>query len=691
MPQEIQSQEDADLLVKALRSGYIPEDKKEAAFQNLEKWESRKKEPPSAWSQSIPGQYANYVTDVTGELLSGNFSNAGGKMRDAALGILEPAATIGSGALAEVGAGTAGLASLPFVGLDDSVDVINRVRDAGTYSPRTKAGQERLAAIGDSPVAGLLNKFNEGSEWLGTKTLEATGSPLLAAAAHTAPTAALELGSLGAAKGFGGMRRVPATLKSGKVVPKRQYGGVSATRSRPVRQPQGLLYQSDEAADIARMNSGQIDDVAAQQARAEAFRRAGLVDDAGPTRAQITRNKTDFQTQQEIAKKSNAVSERLAMQQGILGSKFDEAIEATGGKPVSGISSVADDIIGRSTKVDDAISRAYTLAEEIAPKTQNIDLTSYVNRLIESTGDNLYLKGMISSLTNDLKNKGILKNKKIAKLVSAKEAHDVRTYINTHFDGANGKQRFRLHELKEHLDNDVRRVVGKNVFKEADSLKAAHEASLRKAQISKYDDLKTNLVKDIRDNTVDPDFLAKTVSTSKKYRAEHIRQLRDYLNQTDSGKAAWRDFQAEVLDEIKQDSFRGPIDQLENLHITRASFERALKRIGEPKIKEIFDVSTQEFLDLIDEVVKLQEPIAGTQQGLGPSAQALDKLTEMVKAVPGLKGFVYDIAGRRLGKYRVPDAPVNLLTPDYVPGAVTGGLLSGAAQAEKRGLLQGNQ
>lgn len=664
----------------------------EAALSQLEEIQKNKKPSPSAWSQSLPGQYADYVTDVTGELLSGNFSNAGGMMRDAALGILEPAATIGSGALAEVAAGTAGLASLPFVGLDDSVDVINRVRDAGTYSPRTKAGQERLAAIGDSPVAGLLNKFNEGSEWLGTKTLEATGSPLLAAAAHTGPTAALELLPLGAAKRFGGVRRVSGVVKGGKTVPKRQYGGVSATRSRPVRQPQGLLYQSDEAADLARMNSGQIDDVAAQQARAETFRRAGLVDDAGPTRAQITRNKTDFQTQQELAKKSNVVNERLEMQQGILGSKFDEAIEATGGQPVSGISSVADDIIGRSTRADDAISRAYTLAEEMAPKTQNIDLTSYVNRLAESTGDNLYLKGMISSLTNDLKNKGIIKNKKIARLVSAKEAHDVRKYINRHFNGANGEQRFRLHELKEHLDNDVRRVVGKNVFKEADSLKAAHEAGLRKAKISKYDSSKTNLVKDIRDNTVDPDSLAKTVSTSKKYRAEHIRQLRDYLNQTDSGKAAWRDFQAEVLDQIKQDSFRGPLDQLENLHITRASFERALKRIGDPKIKEIFDVSTQQFLDLIDEVVKLQEPIAGTQQGLGPSAQAVAKITKMFKDMPfGLEEFVYDLAGRRLGKYRVPDAPVSLLTPDYVPGAVAGGLISGAAQAEKRGLLQGNQ
>ena len=110
-------------------------------------------------------------------------------------GYYEPLLTMGSAILAEPVSGLAGLATLPF-GHEKSTEVINRVQDAMTYQPRIKEGQqffEEIAPVGEKIDAGL--------RYLGDKTLDATGSPLLAAGAYSFPVAGLELlGAKGASK-----------------------------------------------------------------------------------------------------------------------------------------------------------------------------------------------------------------------------------------------------------------------------------------------------------------------------------------------------------------------------------------------------------------------------------------------------------------------------------------------------------
>lgn len=129
------------------------------------------------------------------------------------LGGLEAVGTVASGILAEPVAGIAGMgaglvnqgaeilgqdAPLPSAG-----DTVGIVRDGASYQPRTETGQEYLQNVGEAiePVAEVVS----GAEnYLGDTAYNITGSPAIAAAAKTMPTAIMEL--IGVAGGKGALR-----------------------------------------------------------------------------------------------------------------------------------------------------------------------------------------------------------------------------------------------------------------------------------------------------------------------------------------------------------------------------------------------------------------------------------------------------------------------------------------------------
>lgn len=104
----------------------------------------------------------------------------------------EPALTAGSAIVAEPVSGLAGLgALLSGRGIDGAAQSINAAQQAMTYQPRTMEGLQGLQGL-----QAFLQPFGEviqgASQNLGDKAYSATGSPALAAAAYSAPTAFLE-------------------------------------------------------------------------------------------------------------------------------------------------------------------------------------------------------------------------------------------------------------------------------------------------------------------------------------------------------------------------------------------------------------------------------------------------------------------------------------------------------------------
>jgi len=105
------------------------------------------------------------------------------------VGGLETGATMITGAIAQPVAGIMA-AYDSFRGGDPSA-LVPYMQKALTYEPRTEAGKQQQKSLGEfmQPVGEAFKSVEEG---LGNATFEATGSPELAAIAHTLPTAILE-------------------------------------------------------------------------------------------------------------------------------------------------------------------------------------------------------------------------------------------------------------------------------------------------------------------------------------------------------------------------------------------------------------------------------------------------------------------------------------------------------------------
>jgi len=129
------------------------------------------------------------------------------------VGALETGAAIASGIVAEPIAGIAGAITAPFVGAEQATQNIEATREALTFQPRTEAGQEQVQAVGEF-VEPVGKAIQAGEKFLGDKTFELTGSPALAAAAATIPTAISELIGIAGAKG---VLKAKRTSKEGKI------------------------------------------------------------------------------------------------------------------------------------------------------------------------------------------------------------------------------------------------------------------------------------------------------------------------------------------------------------------------------------------------------------------------------------------------------------------------------------------
>jgi hypothetical protein len=108
-----------------------------------------------------------------------------------ALGVAEVAGTVLSSAIAEPIAGLSGIVSSLFGGAKSGAETVDLVRNAITFEPKTKEGKAKLKSLGEF-VRPVGEAFEKVESTLGNAVLEATGSPELAAVAHSLPTAALQ-------------------------------------------------------------------------------------------------------------------------------------------------------------------------------------------------------------------------------------------------------------------------------------------------------------------------------------------------------------------------------------------------------------------------------------------------------------------------------------------------------------------
>ena len=117
--------------------------------------------------------------------------------------------SLGSGAIAEPVAGLAGLGATILKGPTKGADIVNRVRESMTYSPRTESGKQTAKDLGlvaqgiAGPAIGAYEKGVSAVSGLTGEIAGPTAAGLVGSALQTAPAAAMEyLGAKGTGKLF---------------------------------------------------------------------------------------------------------------------------------------------------------------------------------------------------------------------------------------------------------------------------------------------------------------------------------------------------------------------------------------------------------------------------------------------------------------------------------------------------------
>ena len=397
------------------------------------------------------------------------------------------------------------------------------------------------------------------------------------------------------------------------------------------------------------------------QAARQAFLKSQGLD---PTKAQVTREAADFQAQQEAAKTSTKVRTALERQEALLSTRFDNAVIETGGEAARPTNTVIDSVVGKATVLDQEVSRLYKVAREAAPGEKNVRFEGLTKSLRDLAPSDRATEGAISSTVGDLQARGILdKNMKIKGKVSVEIAEEIRKGLNDLFDQSKPFRNSKLRDLKQSLDDDVFKAAGGDVFKQGRAAKTAFEKELSRAKISKFDSRKANLVRDVLENKINPDTLAKDVVFSKKWRDTDIKQLKDYLSTDDAGKAAFNDLRADVLQNIKDRAFIGEIDAQGFQSLSRDKLEKALKDIGQNKINVLFTGKERKFLQDMVKVSKIRAPVRGTALGDGPSGQAINKLRAEIRKGSILANLADSISFDKTGRAVLKASPEQIAKP----------------------------
>ena len=133
-------------------------------------------------------------------------------------GISEVMATIGTGAISEPIAGLAGIVGGIIPGEEgQSKEFVEKTKEALTYIPKSEEGLDYLSELGElaEPIGNIFKSIETG---LGDYAFNATGSPAIAAAAATIPTAIAEALGLGAGKkALSGIKELNRLRKKGKI------------------------------------------------------------------------------------------------------------------------------------------------------------------------------------------------------------------------------------------------------------------------------------------------------------------------------------------------------------------------------------------------------------------------------------------------------------------------------------------
>jgi hypothetical protein len=416
---------------------------------------------------------------------------------------------------------------------------------------------------------------------------------------------------------------------------------------------------ADEILDVAESATGQQADTAVEslselskagKLTAEQAERYNTLAGMGlkPTRAQVTRDASDFQTQQELTKTSTGVRGALEEQEAVLSDAFDVRIRGADGDIGTTGSAITDAITNKAVALDSEISKLYTTIDSSLPNTPVVDLRGFAGSVRRATPEDRLTNGFVKAVRGYAKDQGI--NLKKPELITVKQAEKLRKYINQLLPNLNTQGKVIARRLKNSIDDDVTRSAGQDFYEQARKAKTDFHQGMSKQARNKFDKNDKSIISDILENKIKPDDVFNKAVLSNTVKADDLLELKNYLlagseGQIKSGVNAWSTLRKDALSWIKDASFIGPMDAQGIQALSRDKLQKALDKIGRPKLEALFTKEELKFLDDILKVARLREPVRGTALGIGPSGQVVRALEERVSrfSIPLFSDFVQGV------------------------------------------------
>lgn len=353
-----------------------------------------------------------------------------------------------------------------------------------------------------------------------------------------------------------------------------------------------------------------------QQLRAALFRE---VTGEEATLGQVTREFAQQQTEGEL-KKLNQVGDplraRLARQNRGLLDAVEGVRKGTGGQQPNEYGAgqrVAESVKNADKEAREAVSMLYKAIDQEVGGNFKIKPQELLSRLDE-VSDNAEGDAIVTSVQRRLSRLGLLnKNGEIKRGASldAAGAEELRKFVGG-LSGDTPNKRRMISMLVDSLDNDVRASAGEDVYEIA-----------RKVAKTRFEDLRIPAVRAI----VDGDVPAEQIFDKYVRRGgiDDLKALKGYMSRkTDVATKAgaverdphllgqgWDELRSQALGHIFEKSTRQAArNELDDALFSGAMFRKAMKDLGDEKLKVLFSAEELAKLEKIAKVAEWRIPMA---------------------------------------------------------------------------------
>lgn len=397
-----------------------------------------------------------------------------------------------------------------------------------------------------------------------------------------------------------------------------------------------------------------------QAANFNLFRSQGV----RPTMANLTQTADDWRLQQEAMKRSTPLRAVADSQDEALTSRMGQLADDTGGQTGGALDTgeqVFNAVTRKATDLDRQISGLYREAAERAGDDMVVDFRALTGQLKNTAGRNQLSGGMVRAIREELVNRGLMNAKwQPAGRTSVRNAEEIRQVLNSFYEGANPQGRNLITLYKNALDDDVMRTAGDDLFAQARQARASFSRDLERAKLSKFDQGGESLLEKVLANKISPDQLFERVIVNKSARSQDVKALKEYLlsgtdEQVAQGTQAWNSLRAEAMRHLlgKATSTAGKTEGGGSV-FNGNQFRKAMDQIGLERLRTLFTPEEFKQIAAIRKIGELRIPVSMTQQGKGPSAQAIGELADKIPGIEQIKALL-SVPGR-VGEYRAINA-----------------------------------